>query len=114
MSGTSGLLPTNHLVHTQADVAEVVAFGRSVGVRVMPEVEMPGHMSAYGLGLPGLDLVVDAGPQHNVAAFGIANFASPNLLPTMTKIVQEVAAMFEDELFFLGGDETACSYNECD
>ena len=32
----------------------------------------------------------------------------------MKAIVEEVAAMFPDELFFFGGDETACPYNECD
>jgi hypothetical protein len=54
-----------------------------MGVRIVPELEQPGHFSAYGLGLPDLDLTVDAGKKHNVAAYGIANFASPHLVPTM-------------------------------
>lgn len=56
----------------------------------------------------------NAGKRHGVDAYGIANFASPHLVPTMKAIVKEVAAMFPDELFFFGGDETACPYNECD
>ena len=39
---------------------------------------------------------------------------SEHTLPTMKKIVAEAASMFEDDLFFFGGDETACAYNECD
>jgi hypothetical protein len=54
-----------------------------MAVRIVPELEQPGHFSAYGLGLPDLDLTVDAGKKHNVAAYGIANFASPHLVPTM-------------------------------
>ena len=58
--------------------------------------------------LPELGITIDAGSLHNVAAFQIANFASPHLFPTVTAIVEEVAGMFDDELVFLGGDETAC------
>jgi hexosaminidase len=97
-------------VYSKQDVAEVVEFARSCGVRVMPEVEMPGHMSAYNLGLPQLNLTIDTGPRHNVDDFGIANLASPHLIPTMSAIVAEVAGMFDDELYFFGGDETACPY----
>ena len=106
-----GAFSTNQ-VYTKADVADIVAHGRLHGVRVMPEIEMPGHMSAYQLALPGLNLTIDTGSRHGQAAYDIANFASPNLLPTMAKVVEEAAGMFEDELFFFGGDETACPYNQ--
>ena len=72
------------------------------------------HMSSYGFGLPDLDLTVDTGNHHGVEDYGIANFASPHLIPTLSAILREAASMFTDELFFLGGDETACPYNECD
>ena len=98
--------------YSRADVAELVAWGRACGVRVVPEVDMPGHMSAFNLSLPGI--ATDTGARHHEADYGIANFASPLLLPTVGALVAEVAGMFEDELFFVGGDETACSYNECD
>ena len=45
--------------------------------------------------------------------YGIANFASDHLMPTVQKVVDEASGMFSDELFFFGGDETACPYNEC-
>lgn len=109
-----------------------------MGVRVVPEIEMPGcgihlsvltsgfrpgliafvslsrHMSAYGLGLPELNLTIDTGNHHGVAAYGVANLASSHLIPTLSTILREAASMFDDELFFLGGDETDCPYNECD
>ena len=105
---------SSNQVYTKSDMMEIIEHGKAFGVRVMPEIEMPGHMSAYRLGLPELNLTIDTGPRHNVGAFGIANVASPHLIPTLTKIVSEVASIFDDELFFLGGDETACTYNECD
>eukprot|EP00035_Acanthoeca_spectabilis_P010722 m.189571 g.189571 ORF g.189571 m.189571 type:complete len:649 (+) comp15111_c0_seq4:125-2071(+) len=101
-------------VYTKAQVAEIVDYGRAMGVRVVPEIEMPGHMSAYGLGLPELNLTIDTGNHHGVAAYGVANLASSHLIPTLSTILREAASMFDDELFFLGGDETDCPYNECD
>jgi hypothetical protein len=71
-------------------------------------------MSAYGLGLPDLNLTINTGDHHGVAAYGVANLASPHLIPTLSAILKEAASMFDDELFFLGGDETDCPYNECD
>ena len=37
-------------------------------------------------------------------------FAAFDLIPTMSAIVAEVTGMFDDELYFFGGDETACPY----
>jgi N-acetyl-beta-hexosaminidase len=82
--------------------------------QVMPEVDMPGHLTAWGRALPHQNLTIDTGTRHGELDYGIANFASPHLLPTVLKVVKEMAELFVDELFFFGGDETACAYNECD
>ena len=101
-------------VYSAADVAEIVAWGRLMGVRIMPEVDCPGHMTAWGLAMPELNLTINTGARHGQLDYGIANFASPHLIPMVTKVVKEVSSMFPDVLFFFGGDETACPYNECD
>lgn len=74
---------------------------------------MPGHMTAWGRALPEYNLTINTGSRHGELDYGIANFASKHLFPTVKKVVDETSDMFSDELFFFGGDETACPYNEC-
>jgi hypothetical protein len=81
--------------------------------KVVPEIDMPGHMTAWGRALPEYNLTINTGSRHGELDYGIANFASKHLFPTVQKVVDETSDMFSDELFFFGGDETACPYNEC-
>jgi N-acetyl-beta-hexosaminidase len=61
------------------------------------------------------ELTIATGPRHHVANYRIANPASSTkLLELVGKVVREAIGLFPDETFFLGGDETACPYNECD
>ena len=71
------------------------------------EQDMPGHMTAWGQALPEYNLTIDTGARHGELDYGIANFASPHLMPTVKKVVEEAAGMFEDELFFFGGTRHA-------
>lgn len=68
--------------------------------------------AAWGRALPQYNLTIDTGSRHGELDYGIANFASEHLMPTVQKVVDEASSMFSDELFFFGGDETACPYNE--
>ena len=47
-----------------------------MGVRVVPELEQPGHFSAYGLGLPDLDLTIATGSSVSFLSGDVSYFVS--------------------------------------
>lgn len=49
------------LTYQRADLLEVVAFAADRAIRVVPEIDMPGHAGSFGLGRPGV--VVDCAPE---------------------------------------------------
>lgn len=88
-------------VYSKADLADLVAYATRRGVRVVPEIDMPGH-SSFGKGLPELTIA---------ACGGVLN---PTLEGTYTMLkgfLGEVAALFPDPYLALGGDEV--SFADC-
>jgi hexosaminidase len=93
--------------YTQEEAMEVVAYARGLGIRVVPEFDMPGHSTSWAVGYP--ELASAAGPFAVEHHFGIFD---PVMDPTkestyvfLDKFVAEMAAIFPDEYFHVGGDE---------
>jgi hexosaminidase len=93
--------------YTQAEMAELIAYARDRGIRVVPEIEMPGHSTSWYPGYP--ELASAPGPYDIERKFGIL---IPTLDPTRDEIytfvdslIGEVAALFPDEYLHVGGDE---------
>ena len=84
--------------YSKADLREVVAYAKSRGVRVMPEFDVPGHGS-WGAGRPELMGCAD-----------VLDPTKPEVYAFLKAFLGEMAAVFEDEFMFLGGDEvnTTC------
>jgi len=84
-----------HLVYTTSDVQAVIAFAADRGIRVVPELDSPGHATSWSLGYPNATL-----PQcHTTDPTANATFA------LLADLVSEVSALFPDEFFHIGGDE---------
>jgi hexosaminidase len=84
--------------YTLDDLRAIVAYAKQRGVRVVPEIEMPGHGS-FSAGMPELSLssctdVLD--PTRNSTYVFLAAFLA------------EMTTVFDDELIYLGGDEVRC------
>jgi hexosaminidase len=93
--------------YTQDQVREVIAYARDRGIRVIPEFDMPGHATAWFVGYP--ELASGPGPYQIERQWGIFD---PAMDPTREETYQfldafigEMAALFPDEYFHIGGDE---------
>jgi len=93
--------------YTQDQVREAIAYARERGIRVIPEFDMPGHATAWFVGYPVLASA--PGPYQIERQWGIFD---PAMDPTREETYQfldafigEMAALFPDEYFHIGGDE---------
>lgn len=93
--------------YTQADVREVIAYARERGIRVIPEFDMPGHTTSWFVSHP--ELASAPGPYVIERAWGIfdpaMNPTKPELYAFLDSFIGEMAALFPDEYFHIGGDE---------
>ena len=93
--------------YTQEEAKEVVAYARGLGIRVVPEFDIPGHSTSWVVGYP--DLASAPGPFSIERHFGVFD---PVLDPTrestyefLDKFIGEMAAIFPDAYLHIGGDE---------
>jgi hexosaminidase len=93
--------------YTQEQAKAVVAYARELGIRVVPEFDMPGHTTSWVVGYP--ELASGPGPFSIERHFGVFN---PVLDPTrestyafLDQFVAEMATIFPDPYMHIGGDE---------
>jgi hexosaminidase len=105
---------SNGLYYTQAQVKEVLAYARDRGIRVVAEFDVPCHTTAWFAGYP--DLASGKGPYRVETKWGVFD---PAMDPTrestyqfLDKLFGEMAALFPDRYFHIGGDE--CDGKEWD
>jgi hexosaminidase len=98
---------SNGQFYTQEQVRDVIEYAADRGVRVVPEFDMPGHTTAWMPGYP--ELASAPGPYEIETRWGIFD---PTMDPTKEETYQfldgfigEMAALFPDEYFHIGGDE---------
>jgi hexosaminidase len=93
--------------YTQAQIRTVVAYARDRGIRVVPEFDIPGHSASW---LPGYPVLASGkGPFDILRNFGVSLAVfDPTRETTYTfldSFVGEMAALFPDKYFHIGGDE---------
>ena len=93
--------------YTQEQIKEIIAYARERGIRVVPEFDIPGHSTSWLVGHPELGSA--PGPYTIERRPGIFE---PALDPTREEVykfldtfLSEMAALFPDEYFHIGGDE---------
>lgn len=95
------------LYYTQDQIRQVVAYARERGIRVIPEFDMPGHSLSWLVGYP--ELATSPGPfeigRHWGGFEALMNPASEDTYRFLDSFLSEMAGLFPDEYFHIGGDE---------
>lgn len=96
------------LYYTQEQIKDIVAYASDLGIRVVPEFDVPGHGTAW------LTVYPEIGSKEN-ATYEIerdSGIFDPTLDPTnprtyeiLEDVFSEMAALFPDTYFHIGGDE---------
>ncbi len=96
------------MFYTQDEIRDFIAYAHERGIRVMPEFDIPGHSRSWFLGYP--ELSSGSGP-YTLEGGGPA-YIYPIMDPTqestykfLEKFVAEMAKLFPDPYFHIGGDE---------
>jgi hexosaminidase len=93
--------------YTQDQVRDVVAYARDRGIRVVPEFDMPGHVTSWLAGYP--ELASAPGPYQIVRKFGVFDGAFDPTRPAVYEFLDaflgEMARLFPDSYLHIGGDE---------
>ncbi len=98
--------------YTQEDIREVVSYATSLGISVIPEIDMPGHMTSALAAYPQLgctggpyQVVNVVGPRSK--GLGKENLCIGNeeIFGFISDILDEVLPLFPGEYFHIGGDE---------
>lgn len=93
--------------YTQKEIKEIVAHAQSLGITVVPEIEMPGHAVAALASYPELGCL---GKGYEVRQYwGIAEdvfcAGNPEVYTFLENVLDEVLALFPSEYIHIGGDE---------
>ena len=98
--------------YTQEQIHEIVFYARDRGIRVVPEFDMPGHMSALLSAYPEL-----GSARQNYEIEKSIGVFDPSLNPADEKVYEfldafigEMSGLFPDEYFHIGGDEVTARH----
>ena len=103
-------LATDGQYYTQKEIKNLVQFAADLGIRVVPEFDIPAHATSWLVAYP------EIGSKENTT-YSLernAGIFNPTLDPTNPKtyeiingVFTEMAALFPDSYFHIGGDENA-------
>ncbi|TNJ45266.1 family 20 glycosylhydrolase [Tamlana fucoidanivorans] len=101
-------LASDGLFYTQEQIKEVVTYADHLGIRVIPEIDVPGHASAILTAYPELGSKAD----YHYAIERFSGVFDPTLNPTLDTtyvfletLFAEITPLFPDKYFHIGGDE---------
>ncbi len=101
-------LASDGLYYTQEQIKDLVAYANNLGIRVIPEFDVPGHASAILTAYPELSSKDD----FNYTVERNSGVFAPTLNPSkditykfLGNLFAEMTPLFPDDYFHIGGDE---------
>ena len=93
--------------YTMEEVAEIVSYARARGIEIVPEIDMPGHVSAILAAYP--ELSCSGEPLEVSSMYGIHKrilcVGKEQTMDFVKELLAEVASLFPFPYFHIGGDE---------
>ena len=92
---------------THNDVREIVSHAHSLGMQVVPEINIPGHTGALLAAYPQFGVnkaAVEVSGRWGISDYLLRPF--PETFEFLTKVFEEVAELFPSEYIHVGGDES--------
>ena len=91
--------------YPQVELTELVAYAAARGVRVVPELDVPGHVNSWLQGYPAWGVK----PADDTVKFGVhracLNPTDESVYAALNALFAEVGAVFPDRYIHIGGDE---------
>lgn len=93
--------------YTQDDIREIVSYAHKKHIKVIPEIDMPGHMQAALHAYPDLGcfnrklpVATHWGVKHDILCGG-----KDEVMTFVKDVIDEIVDLFPDRLIHIGGDE---------
>ena len=94
--------------YTKEQIRDIVAYAAELGITIIPEVDMPGHMVAALASYPEFGCAGSA-PYEVMTYWGVSkqvlNVGKESTMKFLEDVCDEVADLFPGEYFNIGGDE---------
>ncbi|KAK7323859.1 hypothetical protein VNO77_27356 [Canavalia gladiata] len=104
-----------HMVYTPEDVKTVVEFGLDHGVRVLPEIDSPGHTGSWALAYPEIVTCAnmfwwpgESDWNDRLAAepgTGHLNPLNPKTYQVLKNVIRDMTTLFPEPFYHAGADE---------
>ncbi|MDD3160361.1 MAG: beta-N-acetylhexosaminidase [Bacteroidales bacterium] len=94
---------TRKMYYSQDEIREVVKYAADRGIKIIPEIEVPGHASASIAAYPWLG---SSSRKENKAVWGdLYNVTDPKVETFIHNVLDEVITLFPSKIVHIGGDE---------
>lgn len=100
-----GKVHSGYLTHE--DVREIVSHAKTLGMQIVPEINIPGHTGALLAAYPQYGInqnAVEVSGRWGISDYLLRPF--PETFQFLEKVFAEVAALFPSEYIHVGGDES--------
>ena len=91
-------------MYTPADIKRVVGYARLRGIRVIPEIDTPGHVWAGFAAIDGL-LTTCHSSEGAVIGTGPLDPTKEATFTFLSSLLAEIKPLFDVGMFMVGGDE---------
>ncbi len=96
--------------YTRAELKALVAYAADRGVRIVPELDMPGHVTSWLAAYPEWGNQQVSPTQRFGVHPGCLNPADERVYTAIESLLEEVCAVFPDRYVHIGGDEVHSSW----